>query len=172
MRSFESTLTGGILLSLIACASGPTQPEGREVLTTVTVPAKPEQVIRAFLDADALHGWWKVSRSLVEDHPGGTWAITWDDYGEEKTTHVWTGVIEQLSDQHLLIGDMVMVEPDYPLFGPMQLELHAEPADLGTRLSLAHRGYQEGENWDQMHQTVVEGWNHVLGDLQDWFTAR
>jgi uncharacterized protein YndB with AHSA1/START domain len=68
--------------------------ELRTVETTVLIPASPERVLRSFVDADDLRGWWKVSRSLVEAKPGGVWSVTWDDYGEEKTQHAWVGVVE------------------------------------------------------------------------------
>jgi uncharacterized protein YndB with AHSA1/START domain len=141
-------------------------------VTTVVVPASPERTLRAFLDPEDLEGWWKVSRSLVEDHNGGIWAIAWDRYGPEQTNHVWTGVISDIGPRRLVIDSVVLVEPDRPLFAPLQIEVVTTDTPEGCQLQVVHRGYQYGEDWDWMHQTVVEGWRHVLGDLQEFLENR
>lgn len=164
-----------VLIISAACTTPSTPPStrlpGREVVTTVTIPAAPERVLRAFLDADDLTGWWNVSRALVESEIGGTWAVAWDQYGEDKTSHVWTGVIRELGPRRVLIGDVVLVEPNRPLFAPLQIEVIAELADTGCVLRVIHRGYGYGADWDWAHETVVVGWRHVLGDLRIWFAA-
>ena len=141
----------------------------RTVTTTVEVAALPADVLRAFLDDAELKGWWKVTRSLVEARQGGVWSISWDNYGEAKTHHSWSGVIEELDDDHLVIGKLVMNEPDRPLFAPLTLEITVTPAANGTTLTVNHHGYQRGVDWDWMYATVVAGWQHVLGDLQAWY---
>ncbi len=146
--------------------------ETRTVETTRVISATPAEVLDAFLDETDLQAWWKVSRSLVERKQGGVWSITWDDWGEDKTQHAWIGVIEELTPDRLLVGHLVMIEPDMPLFGPMQLEIRVQPADGGTSLTVSHRGYRYGEHWDRIYQLVVNGWDHVLGDMQTWFLAR
>jgi uncharacterized protein YndB with AHSA1/START domain len=143
--------------------------ELRTVETTVLIPASPERVLRSFVDADDLRGWWKVSRSLVEAKPGGVWSVTWDDYGEEKTQHAWVGVVEAAEPRRLKVGHLVMIEPGRPLFGPLEIEIVVAPANNGTSLTVYHRGYRSGEDWDWIHDTVVQGWRHVLGDMQRWF---
>jgi hypothetical protein len=62
-----------------------------------------------------------------------------------------------------------MIEPERPLFGPLELEIVVTPAKEGTSLTVYHRGYQSGEHWDWMHDTVETGWQHVLDDMQQWF---
>lgn len=143
--------------------------EPRTIETTVIIPASPERVLRSFIDADDLRGWWRVSRSLVEARPGGVWSVTWDDYGEEKSQHAWVGVVEEAGPRRLRIGNLVMIEPGRPLFGPLQLEIVVAPANGGTSLTVHHRGYRSGGDWDWIHDTVVKGWQHVLGDMQRWF---
>ena len=56
-----------------------------------------------------------------------------------------------------------------PLLGPMQLEITVNPARGGTLLRLSHRGYGYGGHWDSMYDMVVQGWDHVLGDMETWF---
>ena len=144
----------------------------RSVEASVQIPARPERVLRAFLDAEDLRGWWKASRSLVEPEPGGLWSVTWDDYGAERSHHVWAGRIEEIGPRHLLVTDLLMVEPERRLFGPLQIEVRAEPSAEGTLLTLQHRGYQYGEDWNWAYETVIRGWDHVLGDMQEWFGAK
>ncbi|MDX1403312.1 MAG: SRPBCC domain-containing protein [Woeseiaceae bacterium] len=145
-------------------------PDSRTVETTRIIPATPQQVLDAFLDDGGLKAWWKVSRSLVERKQGGIWSITWDDWGEDKTQHAWVGEIDELTSDRIVIGRLLMIEPDMPLFGPLQLEIRAEPVDGGTSLTVLHRGYQYGDHWDRIYELVVNGWDHVLGDMQTWAT--
>ncbi len=141
----------------------------RSVDTDVIMSASPEKVLQAVLNDEDLKAWWNVSRSLVEPEAGGVWSITWDDWGQEKTQHAWSGVIEEITPNRLVIGRLVMNEPGMPLLGPMQLEITVNPTEGGTSLSLSHRGYGYGEHWDTMYDLVVRGWDHVLGDMQAWF---
>ena len=148
-------LTHGIFfgLALVIAANGFAQT--RTVEATIDVAAAPADVIDAFLEADGLSGWWLVSRSLVERRVGGVWSISWDDWGEEKTQHAWTGVIETLTPTRVVIARLVMNEPDRPLFGPLTLEIVADPIPGGSRVTVRHGGYRTGGDWDWMHDTVV-----------------
>jgi len=141
----------------------------RSVDTEATLSASPDDVMQAFLDEDDLKAWWKVSRTFVEPKVGGVWSITWDDWGVEKTQHAWIGVIEKLTPTSLVIGHLVMIEPDMPLLAPMQIEINVSAAGRGTALRLSHRGYGYGDHWDKMYELVVNGWDHVLGDMEAWF---
>lgn len=165
-ESFVRCLLAGIVL---VCLTDAVHAETRTVETRVLVAASPERVLRSFVDGDDLEGWWKVSRSLVQERAGGVWSVVWDDYGEAGTQHAWVGVVEEISPQRLRIAHLVMIEPGRPLFGPLELEIVVDPADDGSSLVVYHRGYRSGEEWDWMHDTVVKGWDHVLGDLQQWF---
>ena len=145
----------------------------RTVETTVQLDAEPRRVIRAFLEGADLKEWWRVTRSLVEAKPGGTWCIAWDDFGENKTNHSWMGVIRELDKRQLVIDPLVLNEPNRPiLFGPLRLEVLAEAADDGTKLTVLHHGYQHGEHWDWLYGVVVQGWKQVLADMTDWFGRR
>jgi uncharacterized protein YndB with AHSA1/START domain len=143
----------------------------RTVETTQELGVPPERAIQAFLRDEDLRGWWKVSRSLVDPRPGGVWTIVWDAYGDPPTNHMWAGTIRELDETRLLIAPMVQNEPDRPLFGPLQLEIFAEPASDGCRLTVLHHGYQHGEHWDWLHEAVVNGWVAVLADMKDWLES-
>ncbi|MCZ6826015.1 MAG: SRPBCC domain-containing protein [Gammaproteobacteria bacterium] len=155
-------------LLLLACTAALADSGTRSVEATTTISARPDEVLGAFLDDDALKAWWKVSRSLVEQKQGGVWSITWDDWGPEKTQHAWIGVIEEITPDRLVVGHLVMIEPGMPLLGPMQLEITVKPADGGSALAVSHRGYGYGDHWDSIYDAVVQGWEHVLGDMEAW----
>lgn len=167
MNNPNALVIAAIVL-LLGATTNAANPEARTVETTRIISASPDQVLEAFLDGADLKAWWKVSRSLVERKQGGIWSITWDDWGEEKTQHAWVGEIDELTANRVVIGRLLMIEPDMPLLGPLQLEIKVEPADGGTSVTVLHRGYQYGDHWDRIYDLVVNGWNHVLGDMQDW----
>ena len=158
-----------LLALLLGFTSAIADTQTRTVETTAIISASPEEVLNAFLDEGDLKAWWKVSRSLVEPKQGGVWSITWDDWGPEKTQHAWIGVIDEVTPDTLVIGHLVMIEPDTPILGPMQLDIAVSPTKGGTLLRLSHRGYRYGGHWDSMYHMVVKGWDHVLGDMAAWF---
>lgn len=153
---------------ILLLASAPLFADTRSMDIEVTISAVPDEVLRAFLDGDDLKAWWKVSRSLIKPKEGGVCSITWDDWGAEKTRHSWTGVIEEITPNKLVIGRLLMNEPNMPLLGPLQIEVSVAPTNGGTMLSLSHRGYGYGEHWDTRCGLVVQGWDHVLGDPESW----
>jgi uncharacterized protein YndB with AHSA1/START domain len=157
-----------LLAFLLGLTSALAGTETRTVETTRVISASPQEVLDAFVVDGDLKAWWNVSRSLVERKQGGVGSITWENWGEEQTQHAWIGVIEEIAPNRLLIGHLVMIEPDMPLFGPMQLEISVKPAAGGTSVTVSHRGYQYGDHWDTIHDLVVNGWDHVLGDLEIW----
>ena len=153
MNSYSSSLVSSFVLFL-ACTLALADTETRSVDTTATISASPERVLQAFLKADDLEAWWKVSRSLVENKVGGVWSVTWDDWGPKKTQHAWVGVIETMTPQRLVVGHLVMIEPDMPLLGPMQLEITVQPTEGGTSVTVSHRGYRYGDHWDSIHDSA------------------
>jgi uncharacterized protein YndB with AHSA1/START domain len=163
-----SNLLIAILSLPLLCSPAIANENIRSVETEKHISTSADKVLLAFLDEDHLKAWWKVSRALVEPKNGGVWSIAWDDWGTEKTQHTWTGVIEELTPNRLLIGQLVMNEPGMPLLGPMQIEISVIPSGSGTLLSVSHRGYRYGEHWDTLYEMVVQGWDHVLGDLETW----
>ena len=171
MKAIVKALAGSA--ALLVASNVWSQSGDRSVITTRHMPATPDQVLQAFINETDLAGWWLTTRSLVEPEKGGLWAIAWDDWGEEQTHHSWTGVISELSAERLIVSPMLMTEPDMPLLGPMSLEVRVEPADDGgTNVTVTHSGYGYGDHWDEMYALVVNGWDHVLGDMRDWFDNR
>ena len=168
MVRFQKTLM--VLASLLICLSVKADDlRSRTIETSVYIAAKPERVLRAFYSPDDLSAWWLVSRSLTSNIKDQLWSIVWEDYGQEKTHHVWSGVVSESNSHRLVISNMVMIEPERPLFGPMQLEIIALAEGAGTRLTILHHGYQYGEHWNWSHEVVVEGWKKALAELSVWF---
>ena len=85
-----------ILLGTLGVTAAHADPADRSVITIRHMEATPDEVIQAFVDSDDLTAWWQVTRSLVEPEKGGVWSIAWDDWGEEKTHHSWSGVISDI----------------------------------------------------------------------------
>jgi uncharacterized protein YndB with AHSA1/START domain len=158
---------GCILFS--ACAIAAAQQGVRSVITTRNLPAAPQQVLRAFVGDDELKAWWQVSRSLVNPVPGGVWSVAWDDWGAEQTQHSWSGVIEEIAADRLVVTNMVMNEPGMPLLGPMRLEIRIAATADGSSVTVTHAGYGYGAHWDEIYTAVVVGWDHILGDMRAWF---
>lgn len=164
--SLKKPVVAVALLTLFGSAVFADEP--RTVEASVLLDASPEEAVDSFLDPGSLAGWWQVSRSHVDPRIGGVWAITWDDWGTEKTHHAWTGIIRELSATRLVIDPLVMDEPNRPLFAPLTLDVSAEAEGSGSRLTVRHGGYRSGSDWDFIHDAVVVGWEHVLGDLKAW----
>lgn len=160
-----------IALFIIHSPSHAVDGSSRTIETSGYIAAKPERVIEAFTSKEDLAAWWLVSRSLTSPAKGAIWTVVWENYGQDKTHHVWSGVVSESSKHHLIISDLVMIEPERPLFGPMQLEIIALADGEGTRLTVLHHGYQYGEHWDWSHKVVVGGWKKALGELAAWFEA-
>ena len=104
----------------------------------------------------------------MEPVAGGAWSVAWDAYGEDRTNHSWCGVVREFEAHRLVIAPLVQNEPDRPLFGPVALEIVAEPRPGGSTLTVRHHGYQRGEHWDWLHDAVVRGWAGVLTDMKKW----
>ena len=175
MRPLPHTIIAASLLFAAGDARAALGQSTREVVASVTVAAAPERVVRAFSHPEDLAGWWKVTRSASPSQVGDGWAVAWDDYGEEKTAHIWTGVVRAMEPRRLLVEDMVLVEPNRPLFTGLALEVTAvESADgSGSVVTVRHKGYRlDGADWEWAYEIVDAGWKHVLGDLQVWFEAQ
>lgn len=163
-------ITAFILALVSSAASSHAATDTRSVETSRTIAAPPRAVLDAFLDDADLKAWWNVSRSLVERRSGGLWSITWDNWGENRTQHAWIGTIREIAPDRLLVDGLLMIEPDMPLLGPLQLQIRVAPTTNGeTLLTVIHSGYRYGEHWDVIYASVVAGWDHVLGDMQAWF---
>jgi uncharacterized protein YndB with AHSA1/START domain len=139
----------------------------RSVKAEIEVRATPERGIAAFLEEEALRGWWGVERCLVEPRPGGLFAVAWR-ITESGFGYVTTGVIEELETRRLRIGHYTYFHPERPILGPMSLTVEAEPRSGGSRLFVTQDGYRQGGDWDWYHDVVSAAWPRVLQDVAAW----
>jgi hypothetical protein len=130
----------------------------RKVQASLESP-RADAAIRAFLDLDALRGWWGVEKALVEPRPGGLWAVSW-----QKNTYVSTGRIEVLEPARLVIGNYVYFNPERPVLGPMTLTV----ASSGKEATVTQDGYRDGPDWDWYYESVRVAWPQVMPSLKAW----
>ena len=143
----------------------------REVSAQIVVAASCERALRAFLEVDAMRQWWGVERGLVETHEGGVWALAWErsDHGFR---YVSTGTIAAYRPgEYLRIENMVYLNPDHVVLGPMQLHVSVSDDEGGTLLAVRQSGYQEGEEWDWYYQAVVQAWPVTLEMVKEFLES-
>ncbi len=141
----------------------------RAVESFVQIKCEPSRAIAAFLDEKDLQGWWGVQRCLVEKKLNGTWTTAWE-ISEAGIKYISSGVITAYNpNSHLEISNLVYLNPDREILGPMKLELFAEENDdVGTNLRLIQSGYQQGGDWDWYYEAVKAAWPVALGLLKEY----
>jgi uncharacterized protein YndB with AHSA1/START domain len=144
-------------------------------LTTVIV-ASPEQVLKAFFDADALGAWWQVAHSVTIPRMLGPYAVEWaptyfrdDVLG--RLGGVFRGTVMQFDPgQGFFIADCFWLPPDGDPIGPMALEVRCTPAGpdvaAGTRVHVRQSGFEESVRWRRYYEIVGDGWERALGSLR------
>ena len=141
----------------------------RNVESSIQINAKPEEVINAFLDEHHLKAWWGVQRSLVEKKLYGCWTTAWE-ISDAGIKYISSGVITSYQpSSHLEISNLVYLNPQKQILGPMKLELFVEDAKPnGTNLKLIQSGYQYGGDWDWYYEAVVNAWPYALELLKKY----
>jgi Activator of Hsp90 ATPase homolog 1-like protein len=134
----------------------------RGVTAEIRIAAKPADVLRAFLDLKALKQWWSVDRGLVEERPGGVWALAWER-SDRGFRYVTVGIIHSYqAGEYLHIEKVLYFHPDYMIFGPMDLNVAVKTAGNGTLLTVRQDGYQSGPEWDWYYQAVLTAWPEAI----------
>ena len=140
----------------------------RTVETKIHVAATEENVLRAFLDLEAMRHWWHVDRGLVEPREGGVWALAWER-SEQGFKYVITGRIASLEPgQRLVITEMLYFNPDRPVLGPMSLMVKAGVSPGGCELTIQQDGYRDGPDWDWYYKVVSWAWPQVAKDIEQF----
>lgn len=141
----------------------------RSVQAEIEIKASPLRIIQAFLDAEDLRRWWGVARSLVQQKPGGVWAMAW-----EVTTsgmkYVTTGIIETIhADGYLKITHLVYLHPEKHILGPMEMEITVQSisADFSI-IRVEQSGYLHGGDWDWYYEAAAHGFPHSLNLLKNY----
>ncbi|MCB0533934.1 MAG: SRPBCC domain-containing protein [Lewinellaceae bacterium] len=130
----------------------------RQVQTTIQIQVPPPQVIQALLDQNMLKAWWGVERSLIVPQPGGVYVLTWQ-ISDAGFGYVTSGTIHTLQkDRKLCLENLVYLNPQRPILGPMRLCFDAQKQANQTMLTIVQDGYREGHHWDWYYQAVLKAW--------------
>lgn len=140
----------------------------RKVEVFTKIRTTPEQVIKAFTDYEMLRDWWGVARVLIDNRPGGLYTLTWN-VSEKGFGYVSTGIIKSYQpDKELVIDNLVYLNPEKPLLGPMSLTIRASAeADMAS-VFLCQEGYQSGKVWDWYYEVVKQVWPEVMKELKKY----
>jgi hypothetical protein len=118
-----------------------------------------------------LNGWWGVQRSLVDPKIGGVYTLAWK-ISESGFGFVSTGRIEKfIPGNCLIIGNLVYLNPERPILGPMQLELTVRQAGKNTALTICQDGYQDGLDWDWYYEAVLQAWPQAAQTLKTYLES-
>ena len=139
----------------------------RFVESSVAIAKSPAVVLSAFTSPNHLKSWWDVDRTLIELKKGGLYSLIWQP--NNTIDFVCTGIIaEYIPACQLKIENMVYLNPQRPVFGPMELMVLATPEKVGTTLTVVQSGYQNGPDWEWYHNAVKETWPAVNVKIKDY----
>jgi uncharacterized protein YndB with AHSA1/START domain len=141
---------------------------------TVIIQAPAERVMSAFFNADDLHAWWQVIRSVTVPRPLGTFAVEWESTGYRDEILGRLGgtfhgtVIEYRPATEFFVGDAYWQPPEGDPIGPMALEVRCRPQGGShiTRLSVRQSGEDDGPRWQRYFEVVSSGWQRALAELK------
>jgi hypothetical protein len=137
-----------------------------EVQTSIRAAA--HQITGAFLIHEHLKGWWYVQRSLVEPKKGGVWTLAWE-VTEAGIKYVSSGTIgEYEPGKYLRIDNLVYLNPERQILGPMQLEIFVDDMGTVSEVKVVQSDYQYGGDWDWYYDAVVQGWPHAVQLLKKY----
>jgi len=143
---------------------------------SIVIVASPEQVLKAFFDADALGAWWQVAHSVTIPRVLGPYAVEWapthfrdDVLG--RLGGVFHGKVMQFdAGQGFFVADCFWMPPDGDPVGPMALEVMCTAAGpdvaAGTRVQVRQSGFEDSERWRRYYEVVGEGWQRALASLR------
>jgi uncharacterized protein YndB with AHSA1/START domain len=143
----------------------------RKVEVNATIHAAPPAIINAFIDPEKLRAWWQVDRALIVDKPGGLYTLAWG-ITDKGFGYVSSGLINQYDPESMLvIENLVYMNPEKPLLGPMTLTVKATGSRDGAELYLCQDGYGEGPHWDWYYEAVKHAWPVVIQSLKAYLES-
>jgi uncharacterized protein YndB with AHSA1/START domain len=129
---------------------------GRTVEKELFIAAAPERVYRALTNVDDLKRWF-VTNAEVKLQPGGVFNLYWQQENVK-------GEVVESDPPHRL----TFTWDERPAHGITTCTIELTPEADGTLLRLAHTGFLEGDNWDDLYNGVNTGWTSELGNLKTW----
>lgn len=137
----------------------------KKVEVDIHISVNPEQVISSFLDQNMLKVWWEVKRSFISPQPNGpyilSWSITTGGFG-----FVTTAIIDKIDAMSFQLSNMMYLNPEISILGPMSLEVVATPTPNGSQVYICQSGYQEGGDWDWYYEAVTNAWPIAANSLK------
>jgi uncharacterized protein YndB with AHSA1/START domain len=151
-------------------------PAALNIEHTIIIQAPPERVMAAFFNADDLHEWWQVIRSVTVPRPLGTFAVEWasTDFQDEVLGHLggtFHGtVIDYRPGSEFFVGDAYWQPPEGEPIGPMALNIECRPQAGAhiTKLIVRQSGEDDGPRWQRYFEVVSAGWQRALGELKSY----
>lgn len=143
----------------------------RSVQSEIYVSTSPLLTLEAFTDIKHLSNWWQVNKTCIDLKEGGLYTLAWqeDDYS---LTFVSTGVISKyVPGESLSIANMVYINPEISILGPMQLDINVRQEADDTIIRVSQSGYGEGVDWDWYYEAVQQGWPMALQQLKNYLAT-
>lgn len=146
----------------------------RFVDAEIAINIAPKQGVDAFTDPELLKGWWGVERSLVELKPGGIYALAWG-ITEHGFRFISSGVVKSYREaDHLHVENLIYLNPERPILGPLELSVQCLPEKAGCLLKLRQGPYPAdgGPDWDWYYAVVSDAWPKVLVELKKFLEEK
>lgn len=143
---------------------------------SIVIAASPEQVLKAFFDADALGAWWQVAHSVTVPRVLGPYAVEWTptDFHDDvlgRLGGVFHGTVMQFdAGQGFFVANCFWLPPDGDPIGPMALEVTCtaigENLSASTRLRVTQTGCDDSVRWERYYEVIRHGWERALSSLK------
>jgi uncharacterized protein YndB with AHSA1/START domain len=169
-RVMIEILTPSMLAQYLAVVGAPRiSASGAHVGTlefSVTVPAAPDEVFRAWTDPALLRQWWGLADAKVDLRIGGSYELLFVQGTAAPARGTETCRILSYVPDRLLSFTWNL---------PPHLQMGAEhtwvvvamaAAGDGCRVTLDHCGFGEGEQWSACREYFRKGWGRVLHRLR------
>lgn len=131
----------------------------RSIELSTEIHASPEAVFNALVDADELVRWFP-SRAESDPRRGGGFEYAYEFEQDPSRDHSYGGQYRDVTPNERV---------SYPWNGKLgttEVEFRLEPANGGTRVTLAHSGWGTGAEWDESLEMHRQGWGFFLGNLK------
>ena len=127
----------------------------REVRKSVVVDTTPELAFEAVTAASELREWCS-DQAWTELRPGGRYEIRWN------SGYRADGIFTELDPPHrAAVAWRGTGEP-----GETTLEYAVKPGDAGVTVTVVHRGFGPGSEWDEAVEASKKGWSLGLENLK------
>jgi hypothetical protein len=150
-----------------------------ELDLSVVVDAPRTLVMKAFFDAQALHAWWQVVRSVTTPRALGPYAIEWaaTDFRDDvlgRLGGVFRGTVVQYdAARGFFVADAYWLPPEGDPIGPMAMNVtfDAVPSPAGrpenaTRVRIQQTGFEESARWRRYYEVFAVGLDRALHSLR------